>query len=69
MLLPEPLGPAMPRISPGATSKLTVRTACSPPNDFETRRTLSSASVMHRPRARYSIQGGWVNVPVAYRSG
>jgi len=33
--LPAPFGPSSPTISPEATEKLTVDSACTAPNDFE----------------------------------
>src|SRR5262245_5033415 len=45
VLLPEPLGPMRPRISPWATSNETLLTAVKPPNRLESPRTVSIVSL------------------------
>src|SRR6266568_2051328 len=49
VVLPAPFGPMMPRISPGATAKLTPSTAASPPKRFA--RSLVSSSAVMAPRS------------------
>src|ERR1700677_2765519 len=65
VVLPAPLGPPMPRISPAATSKLKSLTAASAPKYFD--------RFLHRRRGAPAafiggyalIQGGVLNLPVA----
>src|SRR5262249_27856712 len=55
VVLPAPFGPMSPTISPGATSKLTPETACSPPKRLRTpttsRSAMSGGRATARPRA------------------
>ena len=44
VLLPEPLGPIRPRISPGSTRNDTLLTAMKPPNRFVSPSTASTRS-------------------------
>src|SRR5687767_9139543 len=45
VVLPAPLGPMIPRISPSATSNDTSRVTCSAPNDFDSPRTDSRVAI------------------------
>ena len=58
VVLPEPLGPISPRISPSCTSNDTAFSAVKPPNRFVSSRTFSTGAAHAPRRARHRRRGG-----------